>query len=350
MTKHIYIYSPSGAVRDKAAFKRGMARLKTLGHEVEVDAAALASHLRFAGDDETRLAAIHRAAASGADVALISRGGYGITRILGGIKYKAVAKAIDKGLLFVGTSDFTAFSQAVLAKTGAITWAGPALCEGFGVADTADDADGHGTVGAAGKRQVQATGPDDIMEACFNDLITGQGEGAGWRQHREPQANSVKAIAINSEASHALPTRAIATFDTYTIKNSQLWGGNLAVLSSMVGTPYLPEVKGGVLFLEDVAEHPYRVERMLTQLLHAGILAQQKAIVLGQFTEYKLVPHDKGFKLQTVVDWLRSQLKIPVLTNLPYGHVATKVLLPVGAEVDLVVQGRDALLLWGHDA
>ena len=353
MKKHIYIYSPSGAVRDKAAFKRGVARLKTLGHEVEVDVAALASHLRFAGDDETRLGAIHRAAASGADVALISRGGYGITRILGGIKYQAVAKAIDTGMLFVGISDFTAFSQAVLAKTGAITWAGPALCEGFGVADTADDADGHGTgQGAgkvegklAGKKTAPVTGPDDIMEDCFNDLITGQGEGAGWRQNPDRAAN-----AINSEANYVTGTLARALFDTYTIKNSQLWGGNLAILSSLVGTPYLPQVKGGVLFLEDVAEHPYRVERMLTQLLHAGILAQQKAIVPGQFTEYKLVPHDKGFKLQTVVDWLRSRLKIPVLTNLPYGHVATKVLLPVGAKVDLVVQGRDALLLWGHSA
>ena len=93
---HIYIYSPSGAVRDKAAFKRGVARLKKLGHEVELDADALSSHTRFAGDDATRLAAIHRAADSGADVALISRGGYGLTRILPGIKYKQVAKAIAK--------------------------------------------------------------------------------------------------------------------------------------------------------------------------------------------------------------------------------------------------------------
>ena len=115
----------------------------------------------------------------------------------------------------------------------------------------------------------------------------------------------------------------------------------------MVGTPYLPDIKGGVLFLEDVAEHPYRVERMLTQLLHAGILAKQKAIILGQFTEYKLVPHDKGFKLQTVINWLRSQIRVPVLTNLPYGHVPTKVMLPVGAKVELAVEGRDALLFWG---
>jgi muramoyltetrapeptide carboxypeptidase len=72
-----------------------------------------------------------------------------------------------------------------------------------------------------------------------------------------------------------------------------------------------------VLFLEEVHEHPYRIERMLTQLLHAGVLAQQKAIVMGQFTNYKLVPHDKGFKLQTVVDWLRTRIKTPVLQNLP---------------------------------
>jgi muramoyltetrapeptide carboxypeptidase len=98
-----------------------------------------------------------------------------------------------------------------------------------------------------------------------------------------------------------------------------------------------------------VGEHPYRIERMLTQLLHAGVLARQKAIVLGQFTEYKLTPHDKGFKLQSVVQWLRSQTKTPILTNLPYGHVQTKVLLPMGTKSDLVSEGRDALLFWGHN-
>ena len=99
--------------------------------------------------------------------------------------------------------------------------------------------------------------------------------------------------------------------------------------------------------MEDVAEHPYRVERMLTQLLHAGVLAKQRAVILGQFTDYKLVPHDRGYKLKTVIDWLRSQLKIPVLSNLPFGHVATKVLLPVGARAQLLVEGRDAMLYWG---
>ncbi|MFI5446026.1 LD-carboxypeptidase [Polaromonas sp. UC242_47] len=312
--KHIYIYSPSSAVRDKAAFKRGVKRLQALGHDVEIDEAALSSHQRFAGDDDTRLAAIARAAASGADVALISRGGYGLTRILPGINYKAVAKAVDKGTRFVGLSDFTALQTALLAKTGAVSWAGPALGEDFG------------TEGE----------PDDIMEACFDDLISGQGEGTGWRLPKP----SAKPGAVS-----AIPERANGVFS---IKDAVLWGGNLAVLSSLVGTPYFPAIKGGILFLEEVHEHPYRLERMLTQLLHAGVLAQQKAVVLGQFTNYKLVPHDKGFKLASVVEWLQRQIKAPVLTGLPFGHVATKVVLPVGEKVTLAVEGRDAFLLWGH--
>jgi muramoyltetrapeptide carboxypeptidase len=310
MTKHIYIYSPSGAVRDKAAFRRGIKRLKSLGHAVEVDTDALSSHMRFAGDDDTRLAAIHRAAASGADVVLMSRGGYGLTRILDRIDYTAVAKAIASGTAFVGISDFTAFQLALLAKTGSVSWAGPALCEGFGVEPL----------------------PDDIMEDCFNDLLLGQGEGAGWR------LPPLRKAAARQEAADA----------EWNIGNATLWGGNLAVLVSLIGTPHFPKIRGGVLFLEDVAEPPYRVERMLSQLLHAGVFAQQKAVLMGQFTEYKLTPHDKGFNLNTVFAWLQSQISAPVLTNLPYGHVQTKVLLPVGAKVDLVVQGRDALMAWGH--
>lgn len=325
MKKHIYIYSPSGAVRDKAAFKRGVRRLQFLGHEVEVDPDALASHMRFAGEDATRLASIHRAAASGADVALISRGGYGLTRLLGDIDYPSVATAIERGTQFVGISDFTAFQLAVFAKTKSVTWAGPALCEGFGVGGKPDKLDDHG--------HAEPLQPDEIMEDCFNDMLTGQGEGTGWRQHREVAAKSVQAPTCNEAMS---------------IQNATVWGGNLSMVASLLGTPYFPNVKGGILFLEDVAEHPYRIERLLTQLLHAGVLARQKAIVMGQFTNYKLTPHDKGFKLQTVIDWLRSQINIPILTNLPYGHVATKVLLPVGAKSDLVVEGRDALMFWGH--
>jgi muramoyltetrapeptide carboxypeptidase len=302
VTKRIYIYSPSSAVRNKAAVRRGVARLKALGHEVELDPGVFATHMRFAGDDAARLAAIERAAASGADVAIITRGGYGLTRLLPAIPYKKVAEAIDGGMQFVGLSDFTAFQAAVLAETGRVTWAGPAVGEDFGV-------EGE---------------PDDIMQDCFEDLVSGQGEGAGWQLPR------TEALAQPLQ------------------EKGVLWGGNLAMLAALVGTPWMPKVKGGILFLEDVSEHPYRIERMLTQLLYAGVLQKQKAIVLGQFTNWTPVPHDKGFKLATVVAWLRTQVKAPVLTGLPFGHVPTKVCLPVGEKVTLAAEGRDAFLLWGH--
>jgi len=302
VTQSIYIFSPSSAVRNKAAVKRGIARLKAMGHQVELDPAAFATHMRFAGDDATRLAAIGRAARSGADIAIITRGGYGLTRLLPSLPYKAIAKAIDKGTKFVGLSDFTAFQNAVLAETGRTTWSGPAVGEDFGVESE----------------------PDDIMQACFEDLASGQGEGTGWQL---PAAERVEK-----------PLQA----------KGVLWGGNLAMVTALAGTPWMPQVKGGILFLEDVSEHPYRIERMLTQLLYAGVLQKQKAILLGQFTNWVPVPHDKGYKLKTVVDWLRTQVKAPVLTGLPFGHVATKVCLPVGTPVTLAAEGRDAFLLWGH--
>jgi muramoyltetrapeptide carboxypeptidase len=302
VTQRIYIFSPSSAVRNKAAIKRGIARLKAMGHEVELDPSVFATHMRFAGDDETRLASIERAAASGADVAIITRGGYGLTRLLPSIPYKTVAKAIDRGMQFVGLSDFTAFQNAVLAETGRVTWSGPAVGEDFGV----------------------EAEPDEIMQACFEDLVCGQGEGTGWQ------------LPAAERADKPLQEKGV------------LWGGNLAIVAALAGTPWMPKVKGGILFLEDVHEHPYRIERMLTQLLYTGVLQKQKAILLGHFTNWLPVPHDKGFRLKTVIDWLRTQVKAPVLTGLPFGHVPTKVCLPVGAKVTLAAEGRDAFLLWGH--
>lgn len=308
---HLYIYSPSGAVRNVAGFRRAVKRLQQRGHTVEIDPDALSTYQRFAGDDATRIAAITRAAESGADVALPTRGGYGLTRILPQLPWKKISRAIEKGTQFVGLSDFTALQTALLAKTlphPAITWAGNLLIDDWG----------------------QSAEPDEITEACFNDLLTGESEGTGWLVPK----NELPALQTQLQKKP--------------IKNAMLWGGNLCVLTSLLGTPYFPAVDKGVLFLEDVAEHPYRIERMLTQLLHAGVLDKQQAILLGQFTEYEKTPHDKGFNLTAVVQWLRSQTRTPIITGLPHGHVPTKVLLPIGATVDLHLHDRDCLLLWGH--
>ncbi|MDP9108431.1 MAG: muramoyltetrapeptide carboxypeptidase, partial [Pseudomonadota bacterium] len=114
-----------------------------------------------------------------------------------------------------------------------------------------------------------------------------------------------------------------------------LWGGNLAMLTHLIGTPYLPKIVGGILFLEDINEHPFRIERMLLQLLYAGVLAQQSAIVLGDFSGGRLVDFDNGYSMDSVVTLLRSRLEVPIVTGLQFGHIADKVTLPVGANASL---------------
>ncbi|GAA6141042.1 LD-carboxypeptidase [Hydrogenophaga sp. 5NK40-0174] len=281
-----------------------------------MDAAALAHHMRFAGEDQVRLEAVSRAACSGADIALISRGGYGLTRILGGLPYRVLDKAVSKGLKLVGLSDFTAMQTAMLAKTGTPSWAGPSLIEDFGAEE----------------------GVDEIAQACFDDVICGQAEGTGWRLPAKSVAALAKSVKGDVQEGVMLANRAT------------LWGGNLSVLCSLLGTPWFPQVKGGVLFIEDVNEHPYRVERSLSQLHMAGVLKQQKAILFGSFTGFKPVAgYDRGFGLDSVMDRVRREAKVPVLAGLPFGHVRTKVMLPVGRKVDLVVQGREALMFWEHD-
>jgi muramoyltetrapeptide carboxypeptidase len=305
------VHSPAGRVASGADLTRALRRLRKLGFDAHLDPAARAGHQRFAGDDDARLAALHRVARDGRDIALAARGGYGLTRLLDRIDYALIAESIDAGKRWVGHSDCTAFQLAVLAHTRRSTWAGPLACYDFGrVAPASGD--------AGGKPVAQV---DEVTEGCFVEAMHGQLEAVGFRTE--------------------------AGFDGLQARGL-LWGGNLAVLLSLLGTPHWPRVKGGVLFLEDVNEHPYRVERMLLQLQQAGVLDAQKAVLLGHFSDYRKSPLDRGYTLKSAVAQLRGVTRTPVLTGLPFGHVPTKVCLPVGRRVDLVVEGRDAMIGWGH--
>jgi muramoyltetrapeptide carboxypeptidase len=258
MTK-VYVCSPSSAVRRAAEVHRGVRRLQAMGLTVELDASALARDSRFAGSDTQRLEALQRAAASGADVVLTTRGGYGLSRLLPRLPYAAMARSIARGTQWVGFSDFTALQLALLAKRGAVTWQGPALIEDFG----------------------QTEAPHALTLACWGDALAGVGEGVGWRVPAAQAANR--------------------SWQPLT-----LWGGNLSMVASLVGTPYLPNVARGALFLEDVGEAPYRVERMLSQLAHAGVLQKQKLILLGachRFSGYKPIAAprcSRAYRLDTV--------------------------------------------------
>jgi muramoyltetrapeptide carboxypeptidase len=116
---------------------------------------------------------------------------------------------------------------------------------------------------------------------------------------------------------------------------------------SLVGTPFMPRVRDGILFVEDVNEAAYTIERMLLQLLHAGVLQRQQAIVLGDFDPITPMPNDNGFGLPTVVERLRKVTGVPVYTGLPFGHVRRKLTLPVGGRARLVIRrgGRATLEL-----
>ena len=110
------------------------------------------------------------------------------------------------------------------------------------------------------------------------------------------------------------------------------------MITALIGTPFMPKIKGGILFIEDVGEHPYRVERMLNQLAQAGILGKQKALILGGFTDYKLAAHDRGYDLNSAIDFIKQTVKIPVIPGLPYGHTPMKVTLPIGAKVGVATE------------
>src|SRR5699024_2505007 len=283
-SQDIYLISPSGAVADASAIEQACAHLAALGFPPTVDMDALARHQRFAGTDSQRLRAIERALAQPADIIMATRGGYGLSRLLPRIDWKAVA---DSGKRFVGHSDFTAFNLALLAKTGTVSYAGPTAVFDFG---------------------------DDVLDDLTPDLFA------------EMMRNELEILSFESPGSDKIDARGV------------LWGGNLAMVASLVGTRYMPDISGGILFLEDIGEHPYRVERMLSQLWHAGILQRQCAILLGHFTEFQLASHDNGYDLSCVVDWIRATVKVPVILGLPYGHVKTKATLPIGQTVGIATE------------
>jgi muramoyltetrapeptide carboxypeptidase len=300
------LFSPSGVVAQAAALRRAERRLSGLGFDVHSDEAALARHERFAGDDATRLAAIHRTAASSASIAMATRGGYGLTRLLDRIDWKTIARSVERGLRWVGHSDFTAFQLAALAHGGTRTWAGPLACYDFGRM-----AEEHG------EKRVDAV--DEVTAGCFVEAMDGSLEAVGFRTD--------------------------AGFEGLDVKGT-LWGGNLAMIVSMLGTPHWPKIKGGILFVEDVNERPYRVERLLLQLHQAGVLDAQRAVVVGQISEWKKSPLDRGYGMKSMLAAVRAATRTPVLTGLPFGHVPTKVSLPVGTRVTLATQGREAFIGW----
>ncbi len=285
----IAVVAPSGYVADSAVVVTGLERLRDAGCEVRCALQECDRFQRFGASDAVRAAQLHAAAADpDVDIVLALRGGYGLSRLLPLLDVPMLAVS---GKLFVGHSDFTALHMALLAH-GAASFAGPMLSPDF-----------CGT-------EVCASTHDNF-----------------WRCLRGP---------VHSLHFESTPHRALDVAGT-------LWGGNLTMLAHLAGTPWMPRIEGGILFLEDINEHPYRIERTLLQLHHAGLL-NQRAIVLGDFSGYRLTEYDNGYDFETMLDFLRERLDVPVVTGLPFGHIADKATLVVGSHARLVSDGNACTL------
>jgi muramoyltetrapeptide carboxypeptidase len=277
----VAIVAPSGYAPDEAAPARAIERLQAHGCIVRDYYEPAKKHQRFGGTDAGRIAQLHAAAADPeVQIVLALRGGYGMSRILPELDLAMLAAS---GKLFVGHSDFTALQMALLAQGGAATFAGPMVCIDFS--------------------------RDDISEFTLHNF---------WQCVNGP-THAVKFEAAGNP-----------DIDAFGI----LWGGNLTMLTHLIGTPYMPRIDGGILFIEDVNEHPYRIERMLLQMLHAGLL-NQKAIVFGDFSSYSLNAYDNGYSFDTMLAYLRDRIGVPILTGLPFGHIREKVTLVVGSQASL---------------
>ena len=279
----VAIVAPAGYLPDPAANTRAIAYFEARGCRVHNYYDHDRIHQRFGGTDEARLASLYAAADNPeVDIVMAARGGYGLTRLMPAIDFDRLAAS---GKLFVGYSDITALHMGLYAKTGTLSYAGPFAAVDFGAAEPV------------------AFTRDDFW-ACL----------AG------PTHTIVEAASGNPRVE----------------ASGTVWGGNLAMLVSLLGTEWFPRIDNGILFVEDIAEHPYRVERLLLQLMQAGVLGRQQALVLGDFSGYKLGAMDNGYDFAAMLAYLRATLPIPVITGLSFGHIPRRVTIPFGAQGILV--------------
>ncbi|EBX3256513.1 muramoyltetrapeptide carboxypeptidase [Salmonella enterica subsp. enterica serovar Enteritidis] len=295
-----HLIAPSGYCINQQAALRGVQRLTDAGHQVDNDEVIRRRFQRFAGTDAERLADVNSLASltSPDTIVMPVRGGYGASRLLDRIDWQALASRQQRDpLLICGHSDFTAIQAGLLAQANVITFSGPMLAANFGAETLNTFTEQHFWLA--------------LRKAQFT--VEWQGDG--------PQCDV----------------------------QGTLWGGNLAMLISLIGTPWMPTIDKGILVLEDVNEHPFRVERMLLQLEYAGILNRQSAIVLGSFSGAAPNEYDAGYSLESVYAFLRSRLSVPLITGLDFGHEQRTVTLPIGANATLknTRQGTQ-LTLSGH--
>jgi len=288
----IGLVSPASRIADTTKIDQAVRYLEGLGYRAIVGANATKTNMYLAGTDEERATDLHAMFEDRRVKAIFCiRGGYGSPRLLPLVRYRTIAR---NPKIFVGYSDITALHLAIWRKTRLITFHGPMA--GVDMADPMDP----------------------FTEELFWHVLTSTAK--------------VGRVDIPDEQPRTLvPGRG----------SGRLLGGNLALVASIVGTSFQPDFGGAVLYLEDVGEDPYRVDRMLTQLRDSRILPKAAAILAGQFTD--CVPRDTSspsFTVDEVIQEYTYANGVPSLAGLPFGHNRRKMTIPVGLRAKVSATAR----------
>ena len=283
------LITPASAVTDPSRVEQGTRYLERIGFHVKLGAHVGNVHGYLGGTDEDRASDIHHMLLDPHVKALFTlRGGYGVTRILPRLDFTLFRRHPK---IIAGYSDITALLLAVFKHASLVTFHGPMVAVDFA-----------GTV-------------DQYTEGLFWDML------------RSPRERTEIIIADADTRNVLREGRA----------RGRLLGGNLSLLTAMVGTPHLPDFNGSILFVEETGEEPYRVDRMFTQLLQSGVLNGVVGILGGQFTDCEPKDHSRpSLSITDVLHAVADELPVPFIAGCRFGHVASNLTLPVGilAEVD----------------
>jgi muramoyltetrapeptide carboxypeptidase len=298
----VALVAPAGPLLERDDLLRAVALAEALGFAPELGDHAAHRHGYLAGRDEERLADLQHAIADPRiDAIWCLRGGYGVTRILDGLDLSPL-RARPKAL--VGFSDITALLLAAYATSGIVSFHGPVARRPM----TAFTRRGFERV----LTSAEAAGPLETLPAPDGVLV--------------PTANRIVSITDGVAA-------------------GRLVGGNLSLLHCLIGTPWFPQLDGAILFLEDVNEKLYAVDRMLAHLRSIGALAKLAGVAIGQFTDLTRSGADGALGLDEVLSTYFGALGIPVAAGFPIGHIDDQWTLPIGVEAELdATRGRLSLL------
>jgi muramoyltetrapeptide carboxypeptidase len=287
------IITPASAPPDRKAVDRAAVALEKFGFKPKLGKNVRARHGFLAGSDRERAADVMQMFTDKKVKAIIClRGGDGSSRILDRLDYDVIRRHPK---IFAGYSDITSLHCALIKKSNLVSMHAPMLLRGLEANDL----------------------PDFTRQSFFRTVMEAKPAGSICLGYGRKTVSVLRAGKAEGG----------------------LIGGNLTVLCGAIGTPFVPSFIGKILFFEDVGEKPYRLDRMLTQLLNAGILSRVNGVAVGVNRKCEdRSPNKTGEYRQSAADVVQerlSSLRVPVVTGLPFGHVDLNATLPVGARVRL---------------